>query len=170
MHISHHTAAQAFDLSGTRMLITGAAGGIGSATARLCNQLGATLVLSDFGQQAKLEELARGLLARLQFRGEDAPFKKVGVLSGGERTRVALAKFLLHPANFYILDEPTNHLDPLAREVLIEALIKFQGTILMSTHDNFLIDRVATGIFDVADGKFNMVLDPQIARIKDIEI
>ena len=122
------------------------------------------------GIDPKLEELARGLLARLQFRGEDAPFKKVGVLSGGERTRVALAKFLLHPANFYILDEPTNHLDPLAREVLIEALIKFQGTILMSTHDNFLIDRVATGIFDVADGKFNMVLDPQIARIKDIEI
>lgn len=61
MHISHHTAAQAFDLSGTRMLITGAAGGIGSATARLCNQLGATLVLSDFGQQAKLEELAQQL-------------------------------------------------------------------------------------------------------------
>jgi ATP-binding cassette subfamily F protein 3 len=122
------------------------------------------------GIDPKLEELARGLLARLQFRGEDAPFKKVGVLSGGERTRVALAKFLLHPANFYILDEPTNHLDPLAREVLIEALIKFQGTILMSTHDNFLIDRVATGIFDVADGKFHMMLDPQIARIKDIEI
>lgn len=120
------------------------------------------------GVDPKIEEMARGLLARLQFRGEDAPFKKVGILSGGERARVALAKFLLRPANFYILDEPTNHLDPLAREVLIEALIKFQGTILMSTHDNFLIDRVATGIFDVADGKFHMVLDPQIARIKDL--
>ncbi len=61
MHISHHTAAQAFDLTGTRILITGAAGGIGSATARLCNQLGATLVLSDFGQREKLEALAHDL-------------------------------------------------------------------------------------------------------------
>ena len=61
MHISHHTAAQAFDLTGTRILSTGAAGGIGSATARLCNQLGATLVLSDFGQREKLEALAHDL-------------------------------------------------------------------------------------------------------------
>ncbi|MBB6053772.1 ABC-F family ATP-binding cassette domain-containing protein [Armatimonas rosea] len=122
------------------------------------------------GIDPKMEELARGLLARLQFRGDDAPFKKIGVLSGGERARVALAKFLLRPANFYLLDEPTNHLDPLAREVLIEALKKFEGTILMSTHDQLLIDTVATGIFDMSDGQFTMVLDPATERIKRVNV
>ena len=122
------------------------------------------------GVDPKMEELARGLLARLQFRGEDAPFKKIGVLSGGERARVALAKFLLRPANFYLLDEPTNHLDPLARDVLIEALRQFEGTVLMSSHDQYLIDQVATGIFEIADGKFEMVLDPAIERMKRIDV
>jgi ATP-binding cassette, subfamily F, member 3 len=122
------------------------------------------------GIDPKMEELARGLLARLQFRGDDAPFKKIGVLSGGERARVALAKFLLRPANFYLLDEPTNHLDPLAREVLIEALKKFEGTILMSTHDQLLIDTVATGIFDMSEGQFTMVLDPATERIKRVNV
>ncbi|MCX6369302.1 MAG: ABC-F family ATP-binding cassette domain-containing protein [Armatimonadetes bacterium] len=122
------------------------------------------------GIDPKMEELARGLLARLQFRGDDAPFKKIGVLSGGERARVALAKFLLRPANFYLLDEPTNHLDPLAREVLIEALKKFEGTILMSSHDQLLIDTVATGIFDMSDGQFTMVLDPATERIKRVDV
>jgi ATP-binding cassette subfamily F protein 3 len=122
------------------------------------------------GIDPKLEELARGLLARLQFRGDDAPFKKIGVLSGGERARVALAKFLLRPANFYLLDEPTNHLDPLSREVLMEALGKFQGSILMSSHDQALIDKVATGVYEIVDGKFEMILDPQIARIKDVDV
>ena len=89
------------------------------------------------GVDPKNVEMARGLLARLQFRGEDAPFKKVGHLSGGERSRVALAKFLLRPANVYLLDEPTNHLDPLARGVLEEALTRFEGTILMASHDHF---------------------------------
>jgi ATP-binding cassette subfamily F protein 3 len=83
---------------------------------------------------------------------------------------VALAKFLLRPANFYLLDEPTNHLDPLAREVLIEALKKFEGTILMSSHDQLLIDTVATGIFDMSDGQFTMVLDPATERIKRVDV
>ena len=122
------------------------------------------------GIDPKLEEMARGLLARLQFRGDDAPFKRIGVLSGGERARVALAKFLLRPANFYLLDEPTNHLDPLAREVLIEALKKFEGTILMSSHDQLLIDTVATGIFEMAEGKLEMVLDPATERIKRVNV
>ncbi len=122
------------------------------------------------GIDGKHEELARGLLARLQFRGEDAPFKKVGHLSGGERARVALAKFLLRPANFYLLDEPTNHLDPLARDVLIEALKQFEGTILMSSHDQYLIDQVATGVFEVQDGKLELVLDPAIERMKRVDV
>ncbi len=119
------------------------------------------------GVDPKNVEMARGLLARLQFRGEDAPFKKVGHLSGGERSRVALAKFLLRPANVYLLDEPTNHLDPLARGVLEEALTRFEGTILMASHDQSLIDTVATGVFEVEGGKLIMVKDPAAARDED---
>jgi ATP-binding cassette subfamily F protein 3 len=120
------------------------------------------------GLDHQQEELARGLLARLQFRGDDAPFKKVAHLSGGERSRVALAKFLLRPANLYLLDEPTNHLDPASREVLQEALTRFEGTILMATHDEDLIESAATGIYEVEGGKLNMTLDPAIARLGDI--
>jgi ATP-binding cassette subfamily F protein 3 len=117
------------------------------------------------GLDHQQEELARGLLARLQFRGDDAPFKKVAHLSGGERSRVALAKFLLRPANLYLLDEPTNHLDPASREVLQDALVRFEGTILMATHDEALIEAVATGVYEVQDGKFVMTKDPAIARL-----
>lgn len=119
------------------------------------------------GVDPKLIETARGLLARLQFRGEDAPFKKVGVLSGGERSRVALAKFLLRPANVYLLDEPSNHLDPASRQVLQEALTRFDGTILMASHDRALIDAVATGEYEVENGHLVMIRDPAAAR--DIE-
>ena len=117
------------------------------------------------GLDHQQEELARGLLARLQFRGDDAPFKKVAHLSGGERSRVALAKFLLRPANLYLLDEPTNHLDPASREVLQDALVRFEGTILMATHDEALIEAAATGVYEVENGKLNMTKDPAIARL-----
>ena len=119
------------------------------------------------GIDPQLMPLARNLLARLQFRGEDAPFKKVGVLSGGERSRVALAKFLLRPANVYLLDEPSNHLDPASREVLQDALVKFDGTILMASHDRTLIDAVATGEYEVENGKLILVRDPAAARDYD---
>jgi ATP-binding cassette subfamily F protein 3 len=107
--------------------------------------------------------MARSLLARLLFRG-DAVFKKVGVLSGGERSRVALAKFLLRPANLLILDEPTNHLDPAARAVLRQALSRYDGTILMATHDQDLIDDVATGVYHVENGGLTLIKDPVGAR------
>ena len=118
------------------------------------------------GLPTREEENARKLLARLLFRG-DAVFKLVGVLSGGERSRVALAKFLLRPANLLLLDEPTNHLDPAARGVLEQALAQFDGTILMASHDRSLIDTVATGEFYVENGKLTLVLDPTIARIQE---
>ncbi len=120
-----------------------------------------------YGLDHQREEMARALLARLMFKGEDAVFKKVGVLSGGERSRVALAKFLLRPANLYLLDEPTNHLDPAARSVLVEALSKFEGSILMASHDQSLIETAASGIYEVENGKLVMVLDPVIARISE---
>jgi ATP-binding cassette subfamily F protein 3 len=118
------------------------------------------------GLPTKEEESGRKLLARLLFRG-DSVFKSVAVLSGGERSRVALAKFLLRPANLLLLDEPTNHLDPAARGVLEQALAQFDGTIIMASHDQSLIDSVATGIFYIEGGQLSVILDPTIARIQE---
>ncbi len=93
----------------------------------------------------------RGVLGRFLFSGDDV-FKQVSVLSGGERSRVALAKFLLQPTNVLLLDEPTNHLDRATRRRLIEALEGYDGTIICASHDPDILDRVATRVFEVADG------------------
>jgi len=103
------------------------------------------------GLDSRPEPLARNLLGRLLMRGE-AVFKEVKVLSGGERSRVALAKFLLRPANFLLLDEPTNHLDAASREVLIQALKKFDGTLVVASHDRLFVDAVATEAFAIDSG------------------
>ena len=86
------------------------------------------------------------------FSGDDV-FKRIGVLSGGERNRYALLKMLLHPANFLLLDEPTNHLDLRAKDVLLEALIKYTGTVVFVSHDRYFIDKLATRVFEIGDGK-----------------
>ncbi len=96
----------------------------------------------------------RSLLGSFLF-SEDDVFKKIGVLSGGERNRYALARMLLHPSNFLLLDEPTNHLDLRAKDVLLESLQKFTGTCVFVSHDRYFIDRLATRIFEVADGAVN---------------
>jgi len=83
---------------------------------------------------------ARDLLARYLFRGDDV-FKQMKALSGGERGRFALAVLALHPVNLLLLDEPTNHLDILGQEILEDALKAFPGTILMVSHDRYLVDR-----------------------------
>jgi ATP-binding cassette, subfamily F, member 3 len=75
------------------------------------------------------------------------------VLSGGERNRYALARMLLRPANFLLLDEPTNHLDLQAKDVLLEALRKFTGTIVFVSHDRYFIDKLATRIFEIEGGR-----------------
>ncbi|HET7078820.1 MAG TPA: ABC-F family ATP-binding cassette domain-containing protein [Chloroflexia bacterium] len=94
---------------------------------------------------------ARNYLAGYLFRGDDV-WKPVGALSGGERARLALALLALDGANFLVLDEPTNHLDIHAQEVLQAGLEGFGGTLLLVTHDRYLVDRLATQIWELRDG------------------
>ena len=94
----------------------------------------------------------RSLLGCFLFT-EDDVFKRIGVLSGGERNRYALARMLLHPANFLLLDEPTNHLDLRAKDVLLEALDKYSGTVVFVSHDRYFIDKLATRIFEIGGGE-----------------
>ena len=95
----------------------------------------------------------RSLLGCFLFSSDDA-FKKIGVLSGGERNRYALARMLLQPPNFLLLDEPTNHLDLQAKDVLLEALSKYTGTVVFVSHDRYFIDQLATRIFEIENGQF----------------
>jgi ATP-binding cassette subfamily F protein 3 len=96
------------------------------------------------------EEAARTYLARFLFRGDEV-HRPVSALSGGERSRLALACLLVEGANLLILDEPTNHLDIQSRETLEEMLTAYDGTVIFVSHDRFFIDRVATRVWDIAN-------------------
>ena len=98
------------------------------------------------------EQEARTYLGRFLFSNDDV-YKRVGDLSGGERSRLALAVLLLQQANVLVLDEPTNHLDIHARETLEEMLRAFDGTLLFVSHDRYFIDRVATRIWAIENGR-----------------
>jgi ATP-binding cassette subfamily F protein 3 len=87
---------------------------------------------------------------------EDDVFKPLGVLSGGERNRYALARMLMMPSNFLLLDEPTNHLDMRAKDVLLTALQEYSGTVVFVSHDRYFIDKLATKIFEVEDGRVHV--------------
>jgi ATP-binding cassette subfamily F protein 3 len=115
------------------------------ADARMIDDLGEA---SPRSTQTEL----RSLLGCFLF-SEDDVFKKIGVLSGGERGRYALLRLLLHPANFLLLDEPTNHLDLRAKDVLLEALMEYTGTVVFVSHDRYFIDKLATRVFEIGDGK-----------------
>ena len=99
-----------------------------------------------------LPEKARSYLAQYLFRGEDV-YKMLDSLSGGERARLALAILALEGANLLLLDEPTNHLDIPAREALQDVLDGYNGTILLVSHDRFLVDQLATQIWEIKGGK-----------------
>ncbi len=114
---------------------------------------GDSRMLDDMSRAAlKVPEQAlRSLLGCFLFSGDDV-FKPLGVLSGGERNRYALARILVSPSNFLLLDEPTNHLDMRAKDVLLEAIAAFSGTVVFVSHDRYFIDRLATRVLEVADG------------------
>jgi ATP-binding cassette subfamily F protein 3 len=96
----------------------------------------------------------RAILGAFQFSGDDAD-KKVGMLSGGEKSRVMLACMLAVPVNFLVLDEPTNHLDIASREVLLDALKRFDGTIIIVSHDRYFLRHLATRVFEIDAGRLN---------------
>src|SRR6266446_3439009 len=111
-------------------------------------------IIDDIGlvSPSSRETDLRNLLGCFLFSGEEV-FKRIGVLSGGERNRYALLRMLLHPANFLLLDEPTNHLDMRAKDVLLKALSDYTGTVVFVSHDRYFIDKLATRVFEVGDGR-----------------
>ena len=115
--------------------------------ARLIDDIGMVAPAALSGQTQ-----LRTLLGSFLF-SDDEVFKRIGVLSGGERNRYALARMLLRPANFLLLDEPTNHLDLRAKDVLLEALRKFTGTVVFVSHDRYFIDKLATRVFEIGGGE-----------------
>ena len=114
-------------------------------------------ILDDLGElsPSSTQTQLRSLLGCFLFSGDDV-FKRIGVLSGGERNRYALLKMLLHPANFLLLDEPTNHLDLRAKDVLLDALMKYTGTVVFVSHDRYFIDKLATRVFEIGEGKVEL--------------
>ena len=100
-------------------------------------------------------EDVRGMLGRFLFSGDDV-YKPIAVLSGGERSRLALAKMLLRPSNVLLLDEPTNHLDVGARETLEEALSEYPGTLVLASHDRYLIDKLANKVVEIEGEKVTL--------------
>jgi len=103
------------------------------------------------GSPLQMVPMIRTILGGFLFEGDDV-YKKAGVLSGGERTRLAVARMLLRPANTLLLDEPTNHLDLDSKDVLLEALEDFGGTLVLVSHDRYFIDKLATKVIEIGCG------------------
>ena len=114
-------------------------------------------IIDDIGTLSprSTETELRSLLGCFLFSADEV-FKRIGVLSGGERNRYALLRMLLHPANFLLLDEPTNHLDIRAKDILLEALSKYTGTVVFVSHDRYFIDKLATRVFEVGSGRIEI--------------
>jgi ATP-binding cassette subfamily F protein 3 len=104
------------------------------------------------GSPNHMVPMIRNILGGFLFSGDDV-YKRAGVLSGGERTRLAVARMLLRPSNTLLLDEPTNHLDLDSKEVLLDALVDYGGTLIFVSHDRYFVEKLATKIIEVGAGK-----------------
>ena len=105
----------------------------------------------DAGSPNDMVPAIRNILGGFLFSGDDI-HKKAGVLSGGERTRLAVARMLLRPSNTLLLDEPTNHLDLDSKDVLLDALEDYGGTLILVSHDRYFVERLATKIIEIGHG------------------
>lgn len=114
-------------------------------------------VLENMTEGASVEMIPRlrNLLGAFLFHGDDVD-KKVKVLSGGEKSRLALARMLLRPANVLLLDEPTNHLDLDSKEILLDALKTYQGTLVFVSHDRYFLDELSTKVTEIANGQVHV--------------
>ncbi len=119
----------------------------------------------------------RDMLGAFLFRGEDVD-KKIKVLSGGERSRLALVKLLLEPCNLLVLDEPTNHLDMRSKDILKQALIKYDGTLIVVSHDRDFLDGLVSKVYEFRHNKikeniggiYDFLRKKKIENLRDIEI
>src|SRR5258705_8429199 len=104
------------------------------------------------GSPTDMVPAIRHILGGFLFSGDDV-YKKAGVLSGGERTRLAVARMLLRPSNTLLLDEPTNHLDLDSKDVLLDALEDYGGTLIFVSHDRYFVEKLATKIIEIGHGE-----------------
>jgi ATP-binding cassette subfamily F protein 3 len=118
----------------------------------LIDQKRTVLEIAEDAAPPELRTKVRSILGAFLFSGEDAE-KKVSVLSGGEKSRLALACMIMHPCNLMILDEPTNHLDIVAKEILREALIKYSGTLIVVSHDRDFLKGLTDKVLEFKDGQ-----------------
>ena len=125
--------------------------------AEVLNEKWSVLEEAEYASTEETRKQVRDVLGAFLFSGETVE-KKVSVLSGGERNRLALAKLLLKPFNVLVMDEPTNHLDIQSKEILKQALKNFDGTLILVSHDREFLDGLANKVFEFRDGKVNEFL------------
>ena len=124
--------------------------------------------MNDAAPDSEAQRKVRDILGCFLFSG-DAVQKRTGVLSGGEKSRVALAKILLQASNLLIMDEPTNHLDMRSKEMLIDSLENYDGTLLLVSHDRYFLDSLVNKVFEIKNGRVQVYLGTYAEYIEKAE-